>query len=379
MIDKNSMLPIYYQLKEHIITQIKARQICPNDKLISENEMASLYGISRQPIIRAMNDLEKEGWIYRVQGKGSFCAAPKEDLYKNVGIVLNTLENYIGGQIIDGITHALSQRDYNGIVRNVRYSPTLEYETVLDMIQNNAAGFILNTHYKFSTLSRRKGVLREIEKRGIPFIIADATFDDSDIPCISVDDVKGGYIATKHLLESGHRNIMFFAPHIGWAESARIRGYTNALTEYGVTPNEEYLVYGILNEFSSDDKWRLEDDGTAYDITKTGSFGYIRRVLEAHPQITAAVCYNDLYATLLIENLAFLGRQVPKDISIVSFDDSAVAVSGGIPLTSVSHPKFGYGARAANVLLDILEGKKPRDYQEVMDVELVVRQSTLPV
>lgn len=376
MIDKNSMLPIYYQIKEMLIAQIKSNQILPEEKIISEHEMVHLYGISRQPIVRAMNDLEKEGWIYRVQGKGSFCSPPKAAQHKNIGIVLNTIENYIGGQIIDGITSALSQRDYSGIVRNVRYAPSFEYETVLDMIHDHVGGFILNNQYQFNTFSRHKGVLNEIEQRHIPFVIVDASFENTDVPYVAVNDVQGGYIATAHLLSLGHRNIMLFSPHIGWPEKARMRGYEKALKEYGMVFNPEYIICGIMDAFGSEDTWRLNKGSEQHDITATHSYRCIKEALEKHPEITAAVCYNDLYASLLAEVLNSLGRKVPRDMSIVGFDDSQVAVAGSVKFTTVAHPKFAYGVKAANVLVDIIEGKKPHDYQEIMDVKLIVRESS---
>lgn len=59
---------------------------------------------------------------------------------------------------------------------------------------------------------------------------------------------------------------------------------------------------------------------------------------------------KNLYASLLIDILRYLGKKVPQDISVVGFDDSIVAVAGAIKLATVAHPKFSYGARVANAL-----------------------------
>lgn len=385
MIDKSSMLPIYYQIKEMIIKQIREGQIKLDEKLLSEHELMRMFGVSRQPVIQAMKELEQEGWIYRIQGKGSFCSANRDIQCKNVGVVLNTVEHYIGAQIISGIMSALSMRNYNGVVKNVRYSPTDERETVMDMINHNVSGFIINNQYQYSTFSRQSGVLEKIEQRRIPYIVTDGSFENTDIPFIDVDDVKGGYIATKHLLSLGHRNIMMFSPHIGWAEKKRYEGYEKALAEYGMKPKQEYLVLGIKEEFDVEDAWGVNspDMGnknmSPQGIEETKSFSSIKAALENCPDMTAAFCYNDLYASLLIDILRYLGKRVPEDFSVVGFDDSFVAISGPVKLTTVAHPKFNYGAQAANVLLDIIEGKKPRDYQELMDVELVVRDSCIKI
>lgn len=381
MIDNESILPKYYQIKEYIKSKIINGEIKPDERIMSENEIIKQYEVSRQPVIQAMKELEKEGWIYRIQGKGTFCSPRNVKKYKNVGIVLNAAENYIFVQVVAGITSALSARNYNGIIKNVRYSPVDEKEAILDMIDNNVSGFILNFQYQHDEFSKETGILSKIVQKDIPFVLTDGYAELTDIPFVVPDDIKGGYIATKHLLDLGHRNIMLFSPHMGWVEKSRFKGYAKALNEYGIEVKNEYLILGIKEEFDYEDFWGVygnSDRGlcsTKTDITKTSCFRKIKDVLNTYPEITAAFCYNDLYAKLLLDSLECLGKKVPEDFSVVGFDDSIIAVSGDVKLTTVAHPKFSYGSRVAEVLLDIIEGKKPRNYHEIVDVHLVIRDS----
>ena len=89
MIDKSSRLPLYYQLMDIIIEMIERENLKENDKLPSERELCKEYNVSRSTVRQAIQELEKEGYIYRMHGKGTF-VSPKNlnKIYLNFIVLL---------------------------------------------------------------------------------------------------------------------------------------------------------------------------------------------------------------------------------------------------------------------------------------------------
>lgn len=385
MIDQSSMLPKYYQIKEYFKQRIIDGDILLDEKLMSENEIVRKYSVSRQPVIQAFRDLEKEGWIYRIQGKGSFCAR-REKRHKNVGIIINGNDNYILPQIISGITAELSSSEYYGIIKNVKYSSRDEKESILEMIHMGVDGIIISPQHEQVVRGRSSEIFSAIINNNIPFLLIDSSDEKKELPFLLPDDLKGGGLAAEHLIELGHRNIMLFSPVKGSVSDNRKKGFEEALLRNGLSIHEDYYVTDLKEDdknISADDFWSLTSESGStvsarnIDITQNTYFHHIKRVLSCHPEITAAFCYNDIYASLMIDILKDLGKKVPEDFSVVGFDDSIISVSKDTQITTIAHPKFNYGVRAVEIVLGMIEGVIPRDHQEYMSVDLVERASTM--
>jgi GntR family transcriptional regulator of arabinose operon len=91
---------------------------------------------------------------------------------------------------------------------------------------------------------------------------------------------------------------------------------------------------------------------------------------------TAFVCYNDELAVRILEAIRQAGLSVPDDISLVGFDDSSLATATEVKLTTLTHPKNELGIRAAELLVDMIEGKTAEPENVVFEPELVIREST---
>lgn len=101
---------------------------------------------------------------------------------------------------------------------------------------------------------------------------------------------------------------------------------------------------------------------------------FTKKILNLEERPTAIVCYNDKVALRVIDNCRKDNIRIPKDLSIVSFDDSSLAVSSDIKLTTIKHPKEDMGIRAAKCIIDMIEGRIDKP-QYTYDAELIVRDS----
>jgi LacI family transcriptional regulator, galactose operon repressor len=202
---------------------------------------------------------------------------------------------------------------------------------------------------------------REVERlraADIPCVLIDAVHPS--FPSIAVDDVAGGEIATRHLIELGHRRIALIGDpppefRFDWSRD-RTRGYERALANAGIEAREDYVREGT----------RLPHVARAIAT----------ELLSLPEPPTAVFAASDTQAIGVLEAARGLGIDVPGRLSVIGFDD--IEVAGYVGLTTVRQPLLESGRRGAKLLLDALAGRTVAPLQELLPLELVVRGTTGP-
>jgi LacI family transcriptional regulator len=176
-----------------------------------------------------------------------------------------------------------------------------------------------------------------------------------------VDNRGGGYEATQHLIEMGHREIATIVGPREWpSAAARLEGYRAALRDASLSEDE------ALVEYAPD--WGPESGRAA-----------AARLLERGARFTALFAHSDLTALGAIRQLRLAGLGVPHDVSVVGFDDLPVAAFVDPPLTTIHQPMEEVGALAASLVLDrLMDGDAPAEERHLLPAALVVRQSVAP-
>ena len=190
----------------------------------------------------------------------------------------------------------------------------------------------------------------------IPCVLIDAVHPS--FPSIAVDDVAGGEIATRHLLELGHRRIALVGDpppefRFDWSRD-RTRGYERALAAAGIEARDAYVREGT----------RLPHVARAIAT----------ELLSLPERPTAVFAASDTQAIGVLEAARGHGIDVPRELSVVGFDDVEVAAYVG--LTTVRQPLLESGRRGAKLLLDVLAGRTVAPLRELLPLELVVRGTT---
>jgi len=205
----------------------------------------------------------------------------------------------------------------------------------------------------------RLATLELIRGSGIPAVLLDAYPAGAErfpnVSWVVSDDERGGQIATEHLLELGHKEILFLAGPNGSSSSAgRFSGYQRALAAAGV-PYTDERVFLADKDIDAGRK-------------------AMSQALSEKVQFTALVAYNDSVAIGAAEVLAQQGFRVPEDVSIVGFGDGMMATYYRVPLTTVRVAQTEMGEKALRLALEMQRGKtvQPR----VLPVEIIVREST---
>jgi len=248
------------------------------------------------------------------------------------------------GALLAGIELTLRERGYYMMVRTIDSTSEL-----LSLLNNwNLDGLILTGIFPSDFFT-------ELLAQPTPFLLVDS-YVLSEVPQIRLEDRKGGYIATRHLLEKGHRRILFCGPplHEQGVLRERFEGYRQALAEYGLTPRPE-------------DVYSLE-----IGISRSAALG---RELAQRDDFTAIFATADILAAGLISGLNEAGKRVPQDVSIVGFDDLNITRLTSPQLTTVHQDITLRGSQAANLLIAHIQRDPAAVNSVTMPVRLVERQS----
>jgi LacI family transcriptional regulator len=174
-------------------------------------------------------------------------------------------------------------------------------------------------------------------------------------PYVDVDNVKGGYLATKHLIDSGCKNIVTITGDLKLQSGRdRLDGYEKAITSAGMKLSDQLIIHG--------------------DYTQSKAEELTRQLLKSKVKFDGVFAGNDLAALGVINVLLQNGFSVPDTVKVVGFDDSPFASRNQPSITTIRQPIRELGAQVAHSLLAILDGQEVEDI--VLDVKLVKRQSS---
>lgn len=200
-----------------------------------------------------------------------------------------------------------------------------------------------------------------LSTNGIPLVMVDPQGEPvHETPSVGAANWSGGYCATRHLLDLGHRRIdAISGPHDVLCARARLDGYRAAMDG----------ARGVARGSSR-----------AADFTVDGGREAARALLaDAAVRPTAIFAGNDLQAFGAYEVARELGLRVPQDLSVVGFDDLPVATWMGPPLTTVRQPLVEMASAAMELLLGLCRGDQPAQQRIELSTHLVVRGSTAPL
>jgi DNA-binding LacI/PurR family transcriptional regulator len=269
-----------------------------------------------------------------------------------VAALLPWFTNPSAVQRVRGIVDGLSASTYDLMVFDIESEDRQRRAFELFDRGDRADGLLV-----VSTLPPEPEVER-LRAAGIPCVLIDAVHPS--FPSIAVDDVAGGEIATRHLLELGHRRVALIGDpppefRFDWSRD-RTRGYRRALAAAGIEMRDEYVREGT----------RLPHVARAIAA----------ELLSLPERPTAVFAASDTQAIGVLEAARALRIEVPRELSVIGFDD--IEVAAYVSLTTVRQPLLESGRRGAGLLLEMLSGRPAAPLRELLPLELVVRSTTGP-
>lgn len=352
--------PKYFRLMEQLKDDIISGKILPGEKLPSENELSDSFSLSRHTVRKALGILVQEGYVEAYHGKGTFCSEKMRHTRKsgNIAVVTTYISDYIFPRLIQGMDNVLSENGYSIILKNTGNSRQKEAKCLEELLQKDIDGLIIEPS-KSQLLCRHRNLYDNLDKYGIPYVFIQGIYTEmTDKPHILMDDVRGGYLVTKYLMELGHKKIAGFFKADDIQGMERHKGYVRALQEGGIPYNPDEVVW-----FHTEDR-----------KSKPGMMAKLMAESGRLPE--GIVCYNDQIAVQIIEALEGLGIRVPEDISVTGYDNSLYAQKG-CGLTTIAHPQEKLGEMVAELLLEKLNHipEQESKVERLIRPELIIRGS----
>ncbi|MDH2903407.1 MAG: LacI family DNA-binding transcriptional regulator [Actinomycetota bacterium] len=201
--------------------------------------------------------------------------------------------------------------------------------------------------------------LAGLKTRGVPTVLLDRKAPADEFCSVTVDDVRGGELAARHLFETGHTELVF----------------VNGPTTVRQCRDRRQGVRKAVRSTSKARKVEVTEISVGALTVRHGE-EVVDRILAISPRPTGVVCANDLLALGVLRGLATRGVKVPEDLAVVGYDDLIFGSMLSPALTSVRQPAFELGSAAAELLLDEVRNPDHRHREVRFEPELVVRASS---
>lgn len=308
------------------------------------NNNAKVSDKTKQKVLDAMKELG-----YRPNATARSLASNRSD---SVGLLVPELHGPFFGQMMGGTESELREAGKHVIITTGHSDIEKEIDGIEFLLSRNCDALILHVE------AVSDEYLIELNKGKVPIVIINRYIEEMADSCITLDNALGGYLMTKSILEKGHREIAYISgPNWKDDSNERINGHKKALQEYNVSFNEKLMFQG--------------------DFTQTGGCNGLLHLLEQGIDFTALICGNDEMASGALATARQKGMDVPKELSIVGFDNIIYANLLFPTLTTIDYPIRQMGQMAAKLVLKQIYDQKKLEIRHQFVPKLVERNSAI--
>lgn len=279
----------------------------------------------------------------------------KQNSTNHIGLLVKGVFNPMFSEMTNIIGGIINASKYTMILAQNDYKLVDDFETLKSFIKEKRLRGAICLGGNFETVSKE-----QLDSLEVPVVLTsvNALFDgkDSKYSSVGINNTEAAYIATKYLINLGHRDIAVMIGEendlgISWT---RLKGFRKAIEESGLEFNTNNILVGDYNS------------NTAYDVT--------RKFLRERRDITAIFSISDVMAIGVAKAIVDEGFLIGDDISLVGFDGMDVSEFYNPGITTVKQPRIEMAEKSANLLLDLLN-MKSRNQHLILRTELVERQS----
>lgn len=348
----------YEEIADRIISEIEQGKLKPGERIYSENELVSLFQVSRQTARHAVSVLEARGVVRRVRGSGTYIrgqAEAKRGRTMRIAVMTTYVDEYIFPSMLREMESRLSREGYTLQISFTYNAVEKERMILKGFLREDSVDGIIAEPTKSGLPNPNLDIYRELQKRNVPVLFLNSYYPDLQGVHVSLDDYLAGRMVTEHLLQCGHRKIAGIFKSDDGQGHRRYAGYVDALMAGDIKVKGERIAWIDTCELRE----MQEDQGR-----------YLRRL----GGCTACVCYNDEVANQLVGICKGADIRIPEDLSIVGIDNSDLAGRCEIPFTSAQNPVKELAGLAAAGMLQMLEGVEPAESVELKP-EMIVRKS----
>jgi DNA-binding LacI/PurR family transcriptional regulator len=269
----------------------------------------------------------------------------------SLGLIVSDIRNPFFAEVARGAEDAARTANCDLVLCNSDLDPDKQMQYVQSLSEKRIDGIMMNS---VSMLSREQQA--ELAASGVPIVLLNRPASNHTFSTVCADNESGGALAAQYLLGLGHRKIAHLTgPRQHGNLSDRARGFVRTL-QSAENPVQPIVLHG---------KFNFE-----------GGAELARKLLDAHPDVTAIFAANDVMAFGVVQAVLDRGLRIPEDLSLIGFDNIQFSVIVHPPLTTIHQPKYEMGSAAVDILLRLARdrGKQMPEHRR-LGVELIERQS----
>lgn len=323
-------------------------------------EVSKLAGVSLATVSRVINNTAtvRESTRIKVEAAmrelgyrpNSVAQSLASNRSNSIGIVVSELGGPFYGELLSRIETEFRKAGKHVIIAAGHSNAELEEDSIEFLRSRNCDALILHVE------SVSDDYLRQLADSGCAFVLINRQVPALDDRCITLNNQHGGYLATRYLLERGHRHIAYISGPM-WKHDARERydGHCEALKEFNVAENKALFYEG--------------------DFQETGGVKGLHYLLNTGEQFTGLICANDEMASGAMTAAHDVPLNVPEQLSIIGFDNVNFSHYTYPKLTTVDYPIGAIGQMAAQWVLKSVYAQSARDITHMFEPQVIERDS----
>jgi LacI family transcriptional regulator len=329
---------------------------------VTIKDVAKRAGISYSSVSRALNDLKGVSEDTRLKVKNiademnymanAIARGLVQKASGTLGLIIPDITNPFYPELALGVEERASAMGYSTFFCNTNYEIEKENSYIRKLLEKQVDGIIL------APISSRSNLLEQWKHVAVPCVYLGNAPDETGYSFVTTDNIRGGYLAARTLIERGYRDIGFISGSDGgWLVDERHAGFKDAMSRYDLEIKDNYVRL---------ENWRQE---SGHEI--------ICQMIESGDYPRAVIAGNDLLAIGILQGIKSRGLRIPDDIAVIGFDDIPNASWAEINLSTIKQPKARMGESAVNVILELIEegksGTASRPRRIILDPELILR------
>ncbi|MES2332994.1 MAG: LacI family DNA-binding transcriptional regulator [Bacteroidota bacterium] len=335
---------------------------------VTIKDIARALGLSTSTVSRALRDSyeispETKKRVLEYSEKSNYRPNPialslKEKRSRSIGIIVCEIANSFFSQIINGIESIAYDNGYNVIISQSHESYEREVINVQYLASRSIDGLLVSVSSETQDLEH----LKNLHRRGFPIVFFDRIVDEMETHKVIVDNFKGAYDATEHLIKSGYKNIAALAgsEYLSITKE-RLGGYRKALEDNKLVFDESYIQHCLHG-------------GMLYDEVENA----LNQLLKLKTKPDAIVASADKLTTNCLRYFKKLNIKVPDDVALIGFSNLDLTDLLSPSLSVVRQPAFEMGQLSTELLIRQIESKRPvTDFERrILPPQLFIREST---
>ncbi|HHY83390.1 MAG TPA: LacI family transcriptional regulator [Clostridiales bacterium] len=272
-----------------------------------------------------------------------------------LGLIIPDINNPFFSGLAKAIEAEAQAHNYSIIFCNSDEKGAKDVSNLSLLVSKQIDGLIISTSLRNSDLEHINQFNRIVYESKIPVVAIDRQIPFKNYDYVSIDHMEGGFLATKHLLELGHKKIgCITGPLESTSAQERYNGYLNALSMFGVKPDPELVYHG---------DYQLEAGLKGAEIL-------------INKGVSAIFACNDMMACGAYRQARLMGKTIGKDLSIVGYDNISICEILEQPLTTIAQPISAVGKNACRLLLELINEPQHRIQNIKFLPTLIVRNTT---